>query len=135
MTVYCIILLSGGASAMSEMERSDMRAKIEMACIVAAMYADITTSPTMGKLKRIINSYYYSQRPELQDALVYELLFDFEGAPNDLLLRAKGYAKYWGELRNATPVNHRYYKWIESEYRYWSNESERQASEIIDKAK
>lgn len=141
MAVCCIVLLSGVASAtdcakfdlnvvaiMEEIEQLDREAKLKMAAIVAS---DMATSYGLQKLKEIINSNYYNQRPELQDAIVYELLFDFDGLTDDFETRAQQYAAYWGELKNATPVNHRYYKRFAADYKFWSDEAERQVSEAI----
>lgn len=107
--VGCICLLSSGASA---------------------------ESYGLKKLKHVVASDYYNQRPEIQDAMVYELLFDFDGVPAyPLEARAAGYAAYYGELMAATPVNHRYYKQFAADYRYWSDEAERLTALAIKRAR
>lgn len=109
MLMGCICLLSGGASA---------------------------ESYGLKKLKHVITSDYYNHRPEIQDAIVYELLFDFDGVPAyPLGDRAAGYAAYYGELMAATPVNHRYYKQFSADYWYWAGEAERQIAEAIKRAR
>ena len=87
----------------------------------------------MHKLKQVITSGYYNARPELQDEIILLLLFDFDGLTDDFETRAQQYAGWWGELRNATPVKHRYYKWFSDEYKYWSDEAERDITHACDR--
>lgn len=103
-----------------------------LALLVCAIMAALLCAPPalaesygMHKLKQVILSDYYNQRPQIQDVLFYELLLDFDGLSDDIAIRAREYARWYGELMAATPITHRYYRFLAAEYRYWSDEAER----------
>jgi hypothetical protein len=47
------------------------------------------------------------------------------------LLSAQTQVAQWGEIMTTTPVDHPSYNQYAAEYRYWSDEAERQVAEAI----